>query len=89
MWDRVCSPQNTHWHDDDLAGRLLLEQKRRGDQWEILELPAVREEEGDQRIALWPGKYPLRGSRRSGLRSVSVIGQRSINKGLRRMKASI
>jgi predicted phage terminase large subunit-like protein len=49
----------TRWHDDDLAGRLLLEQQRGGDQWEILELPAIREE-GDTRLALWPGKYPLR-----------------------------
>src|SRR6516225_1071498 len=49
----------TRWHDDDLAGRLLLEQQRGGDQWEILELPAVREE-GGTRLALWPGKYPLR-----------------------------
>jgi hypothetical protein len=45
--------------DDDLAGRLLLEQQRGGDQWAILELPAVREE-GGTRVALWPGKYPLR-----------------------------
>jgi predicted phage terminase large subunit-like protein len=49
----------TRWHDDDLAGRLQLEQRRGGDQWDILDLPAVREE-GETRIALWPSKYPLR-----------------------------
>jgi predicted phage terminase large subunit-like protein len=49
----------TRWHDDDLAGRLLLEQQRGGDQWDILDLPAVREE-GETRIALWSGKFPLR-----------------------------
>lgn len=48
----------TRWNDDDLAGRLLKEQKRGGDQWEILELPAIREVEGE-RTALWASKYPL------------------------------
>jgi predicted phage terminase large subunit-like protein len=49
----------TRWHEDDLAGRLLIEQARGGDQWDILELPAVDEREGERR-ALWPGKYPLK-----------------------------
>ncbi len=48
----------TRWHDDDLAGRLLEQQKKGGDQWEILELPAIREVDGEQ-TALWPAKYPL------------------------------
>ena len=39
----------TRWHEDDLAGRLL-EQER--DQWEVLELPAL-----DQGKALWPEWY--------------------------------
>ena len=40
----------TRWHEDDLAGRLL-EQER--DQWEVLELPALHPDRG----ALWPEWY--------------------------------
>lgn len=40
----------TRWHEDDLAGRLL-EQER--DQWEVLELPALNKD-GE---ALWPEWY--------------------------------
>jgi predicted phage terminase large subunit-like protein len=42
----------TRWHEDDLAGRLL-EQER--DQWEVLELAAINPA-GE---ALWPEWYPL------------------------------
>lgn len=45
----------TRWHEDDLAGRLLLDMARGADQWEVLSLPAVR----DGTKALWPEKYPL------------------------------
>lgn len=56
----------TRWHEDDLVGRLLAQMKSDpdADQWEILELPAVKEQEGnslDPRAvgdALWPEKYP-------------------------------
>ena len=41
----------TRWHEDDLAGRLLENER---DQWEVLELPALHEEWG----ALWPEWYP-------------------------------
>ncbi|OAT81136.1 hypothetical protein A6M21_11830 [Desulfotomaculum copahuensis] len=34
----------TRWHEDDLAGRLLKEAKNGGEQWEVLRLPAVAEE---------------------------------------------
>lgn len=44
---------NTRWHEDDLTGRLLAEEKRGGDKWEVLDLPAQRDGE-----ALWPEKYP-------------------------------
>lgn len=56
----------TRWHEDDLAGRLLELAKRdsRADQWDILMLPAICEDEGrhpsDKRQvgdALWRGKY--------------------------------
>jgi len=45
----------TRWHEDDLTGRLLAEQAKGGDQWDILELPAIT---SDGR-ALWPERYPL------------------------------
>lgn len=34
----------TRWHEDDLAGRLLAEQENGGDKWEIVNLPALAEE---------------------------------------------
>tara|TARA_R110000868_G_scaffold147948_1_gene369592 strand:+ start:575 stop:1990 length:1416 start_codon:yes stop_codon:yes gene_type:complete len=46
---------NTRWHDDDLSGRLLLEQDNGGDTWDVLSLPAI-DAEG---AALWPDWYPL------------------------------
>lgn len=45
----------TRWHEDDLTGWLLSEQAKGGDQWEILELPAI----GPDNKALWPEFYPL------------------------------
>lgn len=45
----------TRWHEDDLSGKLLEEQKRGGDSWEVLELPAI----SDAGEALWPDFYPL------------------------------
>ncbi len=53
----------TRWHEDDLAGRLLREQDRGGDQWNVVTLPALAtgadilgRAEGD---ALWPQWFPL------------------------------
>lgn len=46
---------NTRWHEDDLTGRLLEEQAKGGDQWTILELPAI----SPDGKALWPDFYPL------------------------------
>lgn len=45
----------TRWHEDDLTGRLLEEQKKGGDRWDILELPAI----SNDGKALWPGRYPV------------------------------
>lgn len=45
----------TRWHEDDLAGRLLAAQAQGGDQWHILELPAL----SDLGEALWPDAYPV------------------------------
>jgi predicted phage terminase large subunit-like protein len=53
----------TRWHEDDLAGRLLKEMKSGGDQWTVLSLPALAEEDDMMRRspgeALWPEWYPL------------------------------
>jgi hypothetical protein len=43
----------TRWHEDDLAGRLLAEQNKGGDRWEVLSLPALDSEERP----LWPEKF--------------------------------
>jgi predicted phage terminase large subunit-like protein len=45
----------TRWHEDDLTGRLLAEQAKGGDSWEILELPAIMPDGS----ALWPERYPV------------------------------
>ncbi len=48
----------TRWHEDDLGGRLLKQQNEGGEQWEVLELPAIRIE-NEEENPLWPSKYPL------------------------------
>lgn len=45
----------TRWHEDDLTGRLLVEQSKGGDAWEKLDLPAILSDGK----ALWPERYPL------------------------------
>ena len=48
----------TRWHDKDLAGQILESEEG----WEIVNLPAIAEEDEPQRKkgeALWPGQYPL------------------------------
>lgn len=45
----------TRWHEDDLTGWLQSEQAKGGDEWDILELPAVNSD-GE---ALWPDFYPI------------------------------
>src|SRR5450756_17367 len=62
----------TRWHEDDLVGRLLESSKNEdADQWEVLTLPAMSEEERpdyDQRTEpdqpLWPGKYSVESLRK-------------------------
>ena len=56
----------THWHQDDLVGRLekLSKINPDADQWTILRLPAIKESEDplDPRQIgepLWPNKFPL------------------------------
>lgn len=48
----------TRWHEDDLAGRLLEAAKSGGEQWEVIDLPAILMEDGEEK-ALWPEWYPL------------------------------
>ena len=45
----------TRWHEDDLAGRLLLEAQSGGDRWHVLHHPAI----SDEGEALWPERYPI------------------------------
>lgn len=52
----------TRWHEDDLAGRLLEHMRQvGGDQWEVINLPALAEAADplgrNQGEALWPEKY--------------------------------
>ncbi len=54
----------TRWHEDDLAGRLLKQAQEdpEADQWTVLRLPAIAEDEDDplgREIdqALWPEQY--------------------------------
>jgi predicted phage terminase large subunit-like protein len=45
---------NTHWHEDDAAARLLQEMQAGGDQWVVLNLPAIAEE--DDPLGREPGE---------------------------------
>jgi len=45
----------TRWHHDDLTGRLLAEEKRGGERWTHLHMPAI-DDAGDP---LWPEYWPL------------------------------
>lgn len=54
----------TRWHLDDLVGRLLelAKSDANADQWEVVSLPAIAEENDEYRRAgepLWPSRYPL------------------------------
>lgn len=48
----------TRWHEDDLAGRLLNEAKQGGEQWEVLSMAAIAEDDDplgrEPGEALWP-----------------------------------
>ncbi len=52
----------TRWHLDDLAGRLLEEEKEGGEKWEVVKFPAIAiadEQYRKQGEPLWPEKYSL------------------------------
>lgn len=46
---------NHRMHEDDLSGRLLAQQAAGGDEWTVVELPAI-DKQGE---ALWPESYPF------------------------------
>lgn len=53
---------NTRWHEDDLSGRLIESMKAGGDQWTIINYPAIAEFDEPNRKAgeaLHPERYPL------------------------------
>lgn len=53
---------HTRWHEDDLAGYLINEEKIGGEKWDILNLPAIAEENEPYRKIgepLWADKYDL------------------------------
>ena len=54
---------NTRWHEDDLSGRLLEAQaKGEGDEWRVINFPAIAEQDEEHRRkgeALHPERYPL------------------------------
>lgn len=56
----------TRWHEDDLAGWLLKEAKEgTGEQWKVINLPAIAEEDGDlvgRKVgeALWPDMFGVK-----------------------------
>jgi len=54
----------TRWHNDDLAGRLLEQMAEgTGDNWDVLSLPAIAEEDEKFRKsgeALWEEEFPLK-----------------------------
>ncbi len=45
----------TRWHEDDLAGRVLDEMAKGGEQWEVLSLPAIAE--GNDPLGRAPGEW--------------------------------
>ncbi len=51
----------TRWHEDDLAGRLLVEMEQGGEQWDVVTLPALAGEQDPlgrlPGTALWPAWY--------------------------------
>lgn len=49
----------TRWHEDDIVGRLLAEEKTGGDKWKRIKLEAIENEDTPSERALWPAWYPL------------------------------
>lgn len=60
----------TRWTKDDLAGRLIEQGRTGGEEWQVLNMPAISEEGVPDDLhrrpdeALWPERYPLEHLRR-------------------------
>ena len=61
MWGGAIIVVMTRWSQLDLTGMLLEYQTNNpdADQWEIIELPAILNENTPEEKALWPEKWPL------------------------------
>jgi len=57
---------NTRWHQDDLTGRVVrdMTQNDETDQYEVVEFPAIFNENSASEKALWPEQYTLEALRR-------------------------
>ena len=55
---------HTRWHEDDLAGRLLRDARDEGDEWTVLWLPALYEEDPPREIVDNPGVTLVKGDPR-------------------------
>ena len=53
----------TRWHEEDLAGQLISESRIGGENWKVVNLPALAESEDpigrQQGEALWPARYDV------------------------------
>lgn len=65
----------TRWHDDDLAGWLLEEEKNGGDKWDVVEYPAIAEEDELYRRA-GEALHPERYDEKAYARIRRAIGER-------------
>jgi len=61
--DGVALVIMTHWHEDDLAGRIMAEMEKGGEYWEVIKLPAICEDPDNDPLgrqvgeALWEWRY--------------------------------
>lgn len=65
----------TRWHDDDLAGWLLEQEKDGGDQWEVIKYPAIAEEDEKFRKKGDP-LHPARYNTEALMRIQKAVGPR-------------
>ena len=71
----------SRWHEDDLIGRLKVGMEEGGEQWVIIHLPAIAEEDDQMGrlpgAALWPEMWPLE-ALEEARRSVGGLGWASL-----------
>lgn len=48
----------TRWHEDDLAGRLQQEAKVGGDQWKVVTLSTIGD--NNEIVSVWPERFPVK-----------------------------